>query len=359
MKSNNYVVIMAGGVGTRFWPYSRVTNPKQFQDMMGIGKSLIQLTIERFKDICPDENIFVVTNTDYADLVKTQLPQLSDEQILLEPMMRNTAPCVAYASYKIQQKNPNANIIVAPADQVIHKLDAFTDALLTALDATAKKEVLLTLGIQPSRPDTGYGYIQMMDADATTRVKKVKTFTEKPNLELALEFLDSGDYLWNAGIFIFSAATIVNAFHQYMPELHGIFKEIQSEFYTSREAEAIKRTYSQCHTISIDYGIMEKADNVYVVPCDLGWSDLGTWKSLYEQLPKNKEGNVLNGNIMAYETTNSIIKTPEEQLVVVQGLDNYIVAKYKNVLLICQKDQEQRIKHFLEEAIKQKGTQFS
>ncbi|TAE90630.1 MAG: mannose-1-phosphate guanylyltransferase, partial [Bacteroidetes bacterium] len=253
----------------------------------------------------------------------------------------------------------NANIIVAPADHIIHKLDAFSEALLTALDATAKGEVLLTLGIQPSRPDTGYGYIQMLDLDAPTSVKKVKTFTEKPNLELALEFLDSGDYVWNAGIFIFSVTSITKAFQRYMPELHGIFHELQNDFYTEREKNAIKTTYSQCHTISIDYGIMEKADNVYVVPCDLGWSDLGTWKSLYEQLPKNKEGNVLSGNIMAYETTNSIIKTPEEQLVVVQGLDNYIVAKYKNVLLICQKDQEQRIKHFLEEAIKHKGTEFS
>lgn len=359
MKSNNYVVIMAGGVGTRFWPYSRVTNPKQFQDMLGIGKSLIQLTIERFKDICPDENIFVVTNTDYYDLVKKQLPQLADDQILLEPMMRNTAPCVAYASYKIQQKNPEANIVVAPADQVIHKPEAFTDALLTALEASAQENVLITLGIQPTRPDTGYGYIQMMGANEPHKIKKVKTFMEKPNLELALEFLDSGDYVWNAGIFIFSANTIIKAFQKYMPELHGIFHELQQDFYTAREPEAIKKSYSQCHTISIDYGIMEKADNVYVVPCELGWSDLGTWKSLYEQSPKNREDNVLSGNIMAYETTKSIVKTPEERLVVVQGLDNYIVAEYKNVLLICQKDQEQRIKQFLEEAIKQKGTQFS
>jgi mannose-1-phosphate guanylyltransferase len=359
MNPNNYVVIMAGGVGTRFWPYSRVSNPKQFQDMLGIGKSLIQLTIERFSNICPDENIFVVTNADYYGLVKSQLPQLSDDQILLEPVMRNTAPCVAYASYKIQQKNPKANIVVAPADQIINKLDAFTNALLTAIEAGEKEQVLLTLGIKPTRPDTGYGYIKMTDADTATKVKKVKTFTEKPNLELALEFLESGDYLWNAGIFIFNVQTIVSAFQEYMPELHGIFKELQGNFYTNTEIEAIKSAYYRCHSTSIDYGIMEKADNVYVVPCDLGWSDLGTWKSLYEQSPKNKDGNVLSGNIMAYETTKSIIKTPEDRLVVVQGLDNYIVAEYKNVLLICQKDQEQRIKQFLEEANKQKGSQFS
>lgn len=359
MKSNNYVVIMAGGVGTRFWPYSRVSNPKQFQDMLGIGKSLIQLTIERFFGICPDENIFVVTNADYYGLVKTQLPQLSDDQILLEPVMRNTAPCVAYAAYKIQQKNPNANIVVAPADQIINKLDAFTDALLTAIEAGKKEQVLLTLGIQPTRPDTGYGYIKMADMGTPTRVKKVKTFTEKPNLELALEFLESGDYLWNAGIFIFNVQTVIHAFQKYMPELHGIFKELEVNYYTDTEKEAVKSAYSRCHSTSIDYGIMEKADNVYVVPCDLGWSDLGTWKSLYEQSPKNKDGNVLSGNIIAYETTKSIIKTPEDRLVVVQGLDNYIVAEYKNVLLICQKDQEQRIKQFLEEAVKQKGSQFS
>jgi mannose-1-phosphate guanylyltransferase len=359
MNSNNYVVIMAGGVGTRFWPYSRVTNPKQFQDMLGIGQSLIQITIERFKHICPDENIYIVTNADYYSLVKKQLPQLADEQILLEPVMRNTAPCVAYASYKIQKKNPNANIVVAPADQIIHKLDAFSEALLTAIEAAEREEVLLTLGIQPTRPDTGYGYIKMADIDSPSKVKKVKTFTEKPNLELALEFLESGDYVWNAGIFIFNVNTIIAAFKRYLPELHGIFHELKEDFYSPKEENSIKKAYSQCHNISIDYGIMEKADNVYVVPCDLGWSDLGTWKSLYEQSPKNKDGNVLSGNIMTYETSKSIIKMPEEKLVVVQGLDNYIVAEYQNVLLICQKDQEQRIKQFLDDAIKQKGTQFS
>lgn len=359
MKSNNYVVIMAGGVGTRFWPYSRVGNPKQFQDMLGIGKSLIQLTIERFSYICPDENIYIVTNADYYNLVKKQLPQLADDQILLEPFMRNTAPCVAYASYKIKEKNPNANIVVAPADHIINKLEAFSDALLTAIDAATSNEFLLTLGIQPTRPDTGYGYIKVADIDSAFPIKKVKTFTEKPNLELALEFLESGDYVWNAGIFIFNVQTIINAFKKYMPELHGIFQELSNDFYTNKEGESIKKAYSQCHTISIDYGIMEKADNVYVVPCDLGWSDLGTWKSLYEQSPKNKEGNVLSGNIIAYETTKSIIKTPEDRLVVIQGLENYIIAEYQNVLLICQKDQEQRIKQFLEDAVKQKGSQFS
>jgi mannose-1-phosphate guanylyltransferase len=356
---NNYVVIMAGGIGTRFWPYSRASHPKQFLDILDSGKTLIQTTVERFKKICPLENIFVVANNDYYFQIKSQLPQLAESQILLEPYMRNTAACIAYAAYKIRKRTENANIIIAPADHVILKEDNFLSTIEVALETVAKNPILLTLGITPTRPDTGYGYIQLAEHDTDGTLQKVKTFTEKPNLPLAIEFLESGDYLWNAGIFVWNVKSIVAAFEKYMPEMAELFSEAQYSFFSPNEAKAIKQLYQQCHNISIDYAIMEKADNVYVLRCDLGWSDLGTWKSLYDFLPKNKDANVLQGNILTYETTNCMVRTPNERLVVLQGLDNYIVVEYQNVLLVCQKDQEQRIKQFLEDVSKQKGRQYS
>jgi mannose-1-phosphate guanylyltransferase len=359
MHNHHYVIIMAGGVGTRFWPYSRTAKPKQFQDILGIGQSLIQMTIGRFSEVCPMGNIFVVTNTDYHDLVQAQLPGLSEDQILLEPFMRNTAACIAYASYKIRERDPEANIVVAPADHVILREKVFSDALLSALATTAQGNTIVTLGIQPTRPDTGYGYIKMGATKAGHNVAKVKTFTEKPDYQLALEFVESGDYLWNGGLFVFHVNTIIEAFRKYMPELHDVFEDAKKDFYSDQEAEAVSKAYSQVHNISIDYGIMEKADNVYVIPCDPGWSDLGTWKSMYEYSHKDQNGNVIGGNALTYETANTIIKTPSERLVVVQGLDNYIVVEYDNVLLICQKDQEQRIKQFLEDAKTQKGQAFA
>jgi len=356
---NNYVVIMAGGIGTRFWPMSRTNHPKQFIDILGNGKTLLQTTVERLQYVCPPENIFVVTNADYYFHVKTQLPQLNDSQILLEPYMRNTAACIAYACYKIRRRTDNANILVAPADHIILKQDDFSEAVQTALWTVAQNPLLLTLGIKPTRPDTGYGYIQLSEIGTDARIQKVKTFTEKPNLELAIEFLESGDYVWNAGIFVWNVKTIIDAFEKYMPEMAELFTETQYSFFSPQEPEAIKKLYQQCHNISIDYAILEKADNVYVLPCDLGWSDLGTWKSLYEFSDKNKDGNVLKGNILTYETNNSIIRVPPERLAVIQGLENYIVVEHQNVLLICQKDQEQRIKQFLEEVNRTKGSQFS
>ncbi len=355
---NNYVVIMAGGIGTRFWPFSRTNHPKQFLDILGNGKTLIQMTVERFQHICPIENIFVVTNTDYLFHVKTQLPQLADSQILLEPMMRNTAACIAYACYKIRKRTENANIVIAPADHVILKQDAFSEAISKAIWSVTNNDILLTLGITPTRPDTGYGYIQA-EAETDSSIQKVKTFTEKPNLPLAIEFLESGDYLWNAGIFVWNVKAIIQAFEKYMPDMAELFAEAQLNFFTPNESQAIKTLYQQCHNISIDYAIMEKADNVFVLQCDLGWSDLGTWKSLYEFSPKNKDNNVLKGNIMTYETTNCVVRTPNDRLVVLQGLDNYIVVEHNNVLLVCQKDEEQRIKQILEEVNKSKGRQFS
>lgn len=356
MTQNNYVVIMAGGVGTRFWPFSRTDFPKQFHDVLGTGKTLLQQTAERFTGICPPENIYVVTSQDYKELVQKQLPYLLPDQILLEPTRRNTAPCIAYASYKIAVKNPHANIVVAPADHIILKEEEFKRTIKKALDATSKRDILITLGIKPSRPDTGYGYIQFMpNADAD--IKKVKTFTEKPFLELAQQFLESGDYVWNAGIFIWNAKAIMKSFNIHLDEMAELFEGGKKIFYTDGEEAFIKKTYSLCKNISIDNGIMEKSNDVYVVLSDFGWSDLGTWKSLYEVSHKDPAQNVTDGQVMLYDTKNCIIKTPKDRLVVVQGLDGYIVAEYDNVLLICKKDEEQKVKDFVADA-KYKGAEY-
>jgi mannose-1-phosphate guanylyltransferase len=356
MNLNNYVVIMAGGVGTRFWPFSRTDFPKQFHDVLGTGKTLLQQTAERFTGICAPENIYVVTSIDYKELVLNQLPYLSDDQVLLEPIRRNTAPCVAYACYKIAVKNPDANIVVAPADHIILKEDEFRRTISRALEATAMDEILITLGIQPSRPDTGYGYIQYLPT-ANSDIKKVKTFTEKPHLELAKKFLESGDFVWNAGIFIWNAKAIMKNFSKYLHEMAEIFEEGKKTFYSDKEEGYIRKAYSLCKNVSIDYGIMEKSDKVYVLLSDFGWSDLGTWKSLYEVSHKDPVNNVIDGQVMIYDTKNCIIKTPKNRLVVVQGLDGYIVAEYDNVLLICKKDEEQKVKDFVADA-KSKGAEF-
>lgn len=352
---NNYVIIMAGGVGTRFWPFSRTNNPKQFHDVLGTGKTLLQQTAERFQGVCPQENMYVVTSEEYEALVKEQLPFLSDDQILKEPVRRNTAPCVAYACYKIASKNPDANVVVAPADHIILKEHTFAETVKIALGATARENILVTLGINPSRPDTGYGYIQFIPGKMM--LKKVKTFTEKPKLEIAQKFLESGDFVWNAGIFVWNVQAILKAFEAFLPETAEVFAEGNRFYYTPQEATFVTKAYSLCKSISIDNGIMEKAANVHVVLSDFGWSDLGTWKSLYEVSPKDSNQNVTDGNILLYDTENSIIKTPKERLVVVQGLDGFIVAEYDNVLLICRKDEEQRVKDFVAEA-KNRGAEF-
>ncbi|PAC30762.1 mannose-1-phosphate guanylyltransferase [Flectobacillus sp. BAB-3569] len=339
---------MAGGVGTRFWPFSRVSNPKQFHDVLGTGRTLLQQTADRFEGICPNENIFVVTSEDYIDLVQEQLPFLSTEQILAEPIRRNTAPCVAYACYKIAKQNPDANIVVAPADHIILKEKAFQTKILTALEASAKGDVLVTLGISPSRPDTGYGYIQYKQEEG--EVKKVESFREKPNLELAKQFLASGEYVWNAGIFIWTAKSIITAFAKHSPRLHEIFEDGTQYYFTEGETHFVEKAYQICESISIDYAIMEKSDNVHVVLGEIGWSDLGTWKSLYEVSGKDELGNVIDGNTMLYDVKDSIIKTPQGKLVVIKGLENFIVAEYDNVLMICPKDQEQKVKDFVADA---------
>ncbi len=341
---------MAGGIGSRFWPVSKSSKPKQFLDILNVGKTLLQLTYERLLKVCPPENVFVVANIEYKELIKEQLPQLNDNQILCEPQRRNTAPCVAYASYKIAEINPDARLIVAPSDHLILKEDIFTEVITTALDASSKSDCLLTLGIQPNRPDTGYGYIQATEEpfEFEPRLKKVKTFTEKPNLEMAKFFLQSGDFSWNSGIFIWSAKSIINSLEKNLPEIATIFKDGKGSYNTDKEEAFIAKAYSECTNISVDYGVMEKAKNVYVLPCDFGWTDLGTWGSVYDHLQKDDNGNALIAkNIKVYNSSDSIFNVSGNKLVVVNGLKNFIVVDTEDVLLICPKDDEQRIKVFV------------
>lgn len=353
---------MAGGIGSRFWPMSRTTTPKQFLDVLGTGETLIQQTVNRFRKICPIENIYIVTNDLYREMVKTQIPDLDYEQILCEPARRNTAPCIAYANHKIQTKNPNANIVVAPSDHIILKEDVFVDVIQSALIASSENDWLITLGIQPSRPDTGYGYIQF-DQNHTderdSRIHKVKTFTEKPKLELAKEFLESGDFLWNAGIFVWSLKSIQKAFEKQLPDVNTIFKEGKDFYNTERETMFIENAYSICKNISIDYGIMENADNVYVLSSDFGWSDLGTWGSLYAIRQKDEEGNTILGkNVMTYDTKNTMVNVKGNRLVVLQGLDDYIVVDDDNILLVCRKSDEQSIRQIVNDVKATKGDKF-
>lgn len=355
---NNYVIVMAGGIGSRLWPFSRQNYPKQFHDLLGTGKSLLQETVERFDSICPKENIYIVTHEIYRDLVKEQLPFLDNNQILGEPLKRNTAPCVAYATYKILQKDSKANFVISPADHVVLKPDIYRDKIQKALDFIINKEAIVTLGVSPTRPDTGYGYVNFEKTEQ--EVALVKEFKEKPDLETAQKYIDSGSYVWNAGIFIATANTFQRNFMLHLPKIADDFQSIQTTFYTDKESDTIKDTYQNCEDISIDYGIMEKAaknGEVYVIPGNFGWSDLGTWKSLHENVVPSLDGNVLSGNHLLYDVKNSLIKTPKGKLVVVQGLENYIVAEYENVLMICSKEQEQRVKEFVKDA-QNKGKDF-
>ncbi|MTI29886.1 mannose-1-phosphate guanylyltransferase [Xanthovirga aplysinae] len=357
MKSNTYVIIMAGGIGSRFWPYSRNHRPKQFLDVLGAGMSLLQMTYERFLMICPPENIFVVTNEHYSELVKEQLPGLKEEQILQEPERRNTAPCIAYASYKIQEKDPDANIIVAPSDHAVFKEASFVTSIKQALATANKGENLVTIGIKPNRPETGYGYIQY-EKGVPGEVVKVKSFTEKPNEEKAKEFIKSGNYFWNAGIFIWNIKSIIRAFENYLPEIAGLFEEGRTSFNTTDEQAFINSNYGKCPNISIDYGIMEKAPNVYVVLSDFGWSDLGSWHALHEIKDKDEQQNVIEANALTYDSDNCMIKGPEDKLIIVQGLKNYLVAECDNVLLICEKDQVHRFSQYLKDVKELKGAEF-
>lgn len=347
--TDTYCVIMAGGIGSRFWPLSRISHPKQFLDILGTGKSLIRHTFERFIPVCPIENFYVVTNLEYVDIVLKQIPELIPSQILAEPLRRNTAPCIAFANIHIQKRNPNANVIVTPADHLIINEFDFITALNHSLNFVSKKDVLLTLGITPSRPETGYGYIQA--AEEVTGFggifRKVKTFTEKPSSEIAKFFLESGEFYWNSGIFLWSIKSINNAFEKHLPDIHILFNKIAHAANTPEEEILIHKTYEECDSISIDYGIMERASNVYMQAVNFGWSDLGTWSSLHETSTKDiHENAVISGKTLLYETNGSIINVPSNKIAVIQGLENYIVVDSKDALLICAKKNEQFIKQF-------------
>jgi len=359
---NLYCVIMAGGVGSRFWPMSKTNKPKQFLDVLGSGHTLLQSTCNRFLHVCKPEHIFVVTSEQYKELVFEQLPFIPRENILLEPSRRNTAPCVAYASYKIHKLNPNAVTVVAPSDHLIAKEDVFLKAVKSCYTKAKNEDCLLTIGIKPTRPDTGYGYIQFVDSpekEKDTRIKKVKTFTEKPNPEMAKFFMDSGDFLWNSGIFIWSTKSILNALEKHEPELAGIFKDGIDQYNTPEEYDFIQKAYISCKNISVDYAVMEKARNVYVRASIIGWSDLGTWGSLYEHIKQDASQNAVVGkNIMLYDTRNCIVHAPKDKLVLIQGLEDYIVVESDGILLICKKEDEQQIRNFVNDVRVKKGERF-
>ena len=349
-NKDNFCVIMGGGIGSRFWPFSRKTLPKQFLDFFGTGRSLLQQTFDRFKKVIPSENILVVTNDLYADLVKEQLPELDDKQILLEPTRRNTAPCIAWASYHIHALNPNANMVVAPSDHLILKETEFLDAVEKGLAFVAQSEKLLTLGIKPNRPETGYGYIQIAEKEKDN-FYKVKTFTEKPELELAKVFVESGEFYWNSGLFMWNVNTIIKAGETLLPELTAKLAPGKDVYGTADEKKFIDENFPACPNVSIDFGIMEKADNVYVSLGDFGWSDLGTWGSLHDLSPKDEEGNAtLKCHSMLYNCKNNIIALPTDKLVVAEGLEGYLIAESDNVLLICRKDEEQAIRKYVNDA---------
>lgn len=347
---NNYCVIMAGGVGSRFWPFSKNDKPKQFLDFFGTGRSLLQMTFDRFSAIVPASNILIVSNALYKETILEQLPELKPEQVLLEPCRRNTAPCIAYAVQRIKSITDNANIIVAPSDHLILKEDKFIETIKKGLDFVKNNDSLLTLGIKPSRPETGYGYIQI-ESGVTSDLSKVKTFTEKPNAELAQIFYETGEFFWNSGIFLWSLKTIDKAFNMYLPEVASRFNTGVGIYGTDKEQSFIDELYPSCPNISIDYGVMEKADEVYVLCADFGWSDLGTWGSLYDLTGKDENKNVtLKCNAMYYESKNNIVALPKNKLAVIQDLDGYIVAESDDVLLICKKEDEQRIRQFVNDA---------
>ena len=359
MKENNYVAIMAGGIGSRFWPVSRLDYPKKFLDLLNLGRTLIQATYDRFAQFIPNENIYVVTSDQYKEIVEKQLPQLRPENILCEPSRKNTAPCIAYVSYKLHELNPNSNLICAPADHLILDDTSFRKVTLEALGFTEKNNALITLGIKPVSPKTGYGYIQHEEVSVSDNIYKVKTFTEKPDLELAKKFLLSGDFLWNAGIFVWRTESIIKSFEKYLPEIHEIFDGAKKDLITSSEKEAIDLIYPLCVSISIDYGILEKADNVYVIPSEFGWSDLGTWGSAYENIEKDYLENAVAGNnVILFDCTKNVIHANKDKLVLLEGLDDFIVVDTEDVLLVCKKDKEQNIKEYVAEVKRNKGEKY-
>ncbi len=360
MANNTYVVIMAGGIGSRFWPMSRTQRPKQFLDILGTGRTLIQLTYDRFSKLCPPENMLIVSNRDYKGLIMEQLPDIPEQNILLEPMRRNTAPCIAYANIKIELACPDANIIVTPADHIVLNETKFVSDMQLGLDFIKQNDALLTLGITPSRPETGYGYIQIdKDGEKHGEIQQVKTFTEKPNHEMAKVFLESGEFFWNSGMFLWSLKTINAAFDAFLPNVMALFRKDTSALNTPKEDAYIDETYANCQNISIDYGVMEHAKNVHVLCTEFGWSDLGTWGSLHDNSPSDESENTIQAKkILTYDTKDSLIRIEGDKLAVVQGLEDYIVVDSGDVLLICKKHDEQKIKQFVNDIKLNYGGQY-
>ncbi len=362
-NQNYYVAIMAGGVGSRFYPSSRSQYPKQFLDMLGLGKSLLQLTVERFAQLVPRQQILIVTNVQYRDIVKTQLPDFDHSQILCEPSRNNTAPCVTYAAFHIAARNPNANFIVAPSDHVILKEEEFIRKIRTALDFTAQHQALLTLGIRPHSPNTGYGYIHFDNQKAAAEsVYKVNRFTEKPNLATATEFVKSGEYLWNAGIFVWNVQAILAALRQHAGDIYQLFENGKDFFGTPAETDFIAKNYPLSPDISIDYAVMEKADNIYTLPADIGWSDLGTWASLYQELEKDEKGNAFSSlrheQILLENCQNNLVRTSQDKVTIIRDLQNYIVVDEPDALLIYPQSAEQEIKKVVAQIAKQLPPKF-
>lgn len=359
MNQHHYVAIMAGGIGSRFWPMSRAGFPKQFLDILNTGKTLIQATYDRFAEFIPHENIYVVTSLEYMAIVEKQLPKMKKENILGEPSRKNTAPCIAYISCKLHQMDPEASLIVAPSDHSILDTKEFQRVCNEALQFVNHLNAFITLGIKPTYPNTGYGYIQFEPMPVSKDVYKVKTFTEKPNLDLAKTFLSSGEFLWNAGIFVWQVKNILAAFEKYLPEMYDVFMAEKDKFNTPAEAEALKEIYPLCTNISIDVGIMEKASNVYLIPSSFGWSDLGTWNSAYENIEKDYFHNAVGGdNVMVIDAVKCMVHVPKNKLVLLQGLEDFIIVDTDDVLLICKKEKEQQIKDYVAEVKRNKGDKY-
>lgn len=350
MRNRNHLVIMAGGVGSRFWPMSTEERPKQFIDVLGVGRSLLQLTMDRFSGVIDYDNIWVVTNKNYAGIVKEQLPEIPADHVLCEPCRRNTAPCIAYVSWRIKSQDPKANVVVTPSDHIVTDVEEFRRVVKQCLKFTEDSDAIVTLGMKPTRPETGYGYIQAdlsMSSMRNKEIYRVDSFKEKPNLEKATEYIKDRSYFWNAGIFIWNVSTIVNAFRVFQPALSKIFESMLPIYGTDKEQEMIDKRYPECQNISVDYAIMEEVEEIFVCPADFGWSDLGTWGSLLTQSKHDLYGNsVIGENVQLYETHNCIIHTLQNSKVVIQGLDGYIVAEQDGKLLICKLSEEQRIKDF-------------
>lgn len=341
---------MAGGIGSRFWPMSTPERPKQFIDVLGTGSTLLQLTVDRFKEVCPIENVWVVTSAKYKELVRQQLPQIPESNVLFEPCMRNTAPCIAYVAWKIKKKDPRANLVISPSDHIVMNGKEFTRVIAKGLEFTAATDNILTLGMKPSRPETGYGYIKIQDSSGTDQkgeIRLVEGFKEKPDRITAMQYLNEGGYYWNAGIFLWNVATIEKAFRDNQPEIARIFDSLNDKYYTPDEQTQIDRLFPDCENISIDYAVMERADNIYVFPADFGWSDLGTWGSLHEQLEQDENANAVVGNgVRLVECKDCVVHVSDNKKMVLQGLDGYIIAEHNNVFLVCKQDEEQRIKEF-------------